>query len=386
MNHTSRSTRTLPAPALERASRRHAPRPVEKLGLTALLSASLFFTACGAAEQTTQRAPTAVQSPVPAVGFQDVLAIVNGKEVTLADLQEMIGDQVGQMDFQYRSERHQVIESAMRRYVRNQLVEAAATERGITADALLEEIVGAQTDVSEDDVRFFYLQNQAGMQGRTYEAMASQVRDYLENQIRETAIEEFADEAAAESDIEYVLGPFRVELDIAGAPFIGPADAPITMVEFSDFECPYCESFLPTLEQVKATYPEEVKVVFLQFPLRQIHPNAQKSGEASLCAFEQGKFWEAHDLYFAEQRSLAVPDLKEKAERLGLDTEAFAACLDSGKYADRVQAEMDAGAAVGVTGTPAIFINGRPLPGGAVPFEMVAEMIDEELARIGRQP
>jgi len=272
----------------------------------------------------------------------------------------------------------------MHRYVRDQLVEAAAAARGITADALLEEIIGDQLEVSEDDVRSFYIQNQSAMQGRTYEAMESQVRDYLENQIRETALEEFAAEAAVESNVEYVLGPFRVELDIAGAPFIGPEDAPVTMVEFSDFECPYCESFVPTLEQVKATYPEQVKVVFLQFPLRQIHPNAQKSGEASLCAFEQDKFWEAHDLYFAERSSLTVPDLKEKAERLGLDTEAFATCLDTGKYADRVQAEIDTGIAVGVTGTPAVFINGRPLPGGAVPFEMVAELIDDELERIGR--
>ena len=288
------------------------------------------------------------------------------------------------MDFQYRSERHQLIESATRRYVRDQLFETVAAERGLTADALLAEIIGDKLDVDDDAVRSFYIQNQAGMQGRTYEAMASQIRDYLENQIRETALDEFADEAAAENDVEYVLGPFRVEIDTAGAPFIGPADAPVTMVEFSDFECPYCESFVPTIEQIKATYPDDVKVVFLQFPLRQIHPNAQKSGEASLCAFEQDKFWEAHDLYFAERTSLTVPDLKEKAERLGLDTEAFATCLDSGKYADRVQAEMDAGAAVGVTGTPAVFINGRPLPGGAVPFEMVAELIDDELQRIGR--
>lgn len=382
MNLSSRPTRNLAV-----ASRSLCPlasRPVAKFGLAAFLSILLLPAACDVAEPATRRTQTAVQSPAPAVGSQDVLAIVNGKKVTLADLQEMIGDQVGQMDFQYRSERHQVIESAMRRYVRDQLLEAAAAERGVTADALLEEIIGDQLDVSEDDVRSFYVQNQTGMQGRTYEAMVSQIRDYLENQIRESALEEFAAEAAAVSDVEYVLGPFRVELDIAGAPFIGPVDAPVTMVEFSDFECPYCESFVPTLERVKATYPDEVKVVFLQFPLRQIHPDAQKSAEASLCAFEQDKFWEAHDLYFAERSSLTVPDLKEKAERLGLDTGAFASCLDTGKYADRVQAEIDTGVAVGVTGTPAIFINGRPLPGGAVPFEMVAELIDDELERIGR--
>jgi len=351
----------------------------------ALISVSLLATACEGAAQSAARSTTAApRSDAKVTGAEDVLALVEGKEVTLADLQEQIGEQLGQMDFQYISQRHQVIESAVRRFVREQLLEAEAEERGITADALMEEIVGDEVDVSDDDVRSFYVQNQANLQGRPYDAIEPQIREYLENQIRESALEEFTDSIADEREVDYVLGPFRVDIDITGAPFTGPEDAAITMVEFSDFECPYCESFGPTLEQVKETYAGDVKVVFLQFPLRQIHPNAQKAAEASLCAFEQGAFWEAHDLYFAEQRSLTVPDLKEKAERLGIDAEAFATCLDSGKYADRVDIEMSAGAAVGVTGTPAVFINGRPLPGGAVPFEMVAELIDDELERIGR--
>jgi protein-disulfide isomerase len=135
---------------------------------------------------------------------------------------------------------------------------------------------------------------------------------------------------------------------------------------------------IPTLEQVKQNYGDKVRLVFRQFPLN-IHPNAQKAAEASLCANDQGKFWEMHDLMFAAQRQLTVENLKEKAQRLELDTAAFGQCLDSDKYAAQVQADLEAGMQAGVTGTPAMFINGIPIS-GAVPYEQLAQVIDAELA------
>jgi protein-disulfide isomerase len=254
----------------------------------------------------------------------------------------------------------------------------------MTVDELTDQIVADQEAVSEDDVRMFYLQNQAQLQGRAYESIAPQIRLYLEDQQRQSALQEFAEGIADTYGATYLLEPFRVSLDVTGAPVYGREDAPVTLVEFSDFQCPYCESFVPTLQRIKDEYADEVKIVFMQFPLRSLHPNAQKSAEASMCAFDQGKFWEAHDMYFAEQDTLGVEDLKEKATRLGLDSAAFDECLDSGKYVDYIDEDVSTGIAVGVDGTPAIFVNGRPLPGGAVPFEMVAELIDDELERAER--
>lgn len=353
--------------------------------LLAGFAAALLLTACGNAEPSPPPAATAgLQAVEPTTQSGDVIATVNGEELTLEDLNTLIGDQLGQMDFEYRSRRHQLIENAARRVMRDQILDAEAAKRGTTVDELLEAVVADQAAVSDDDVRMFYMQNQAQLQGQPFEAMAPQIRQYLESQARDRAIAEFTGEVEDEYGAELLIEPFRVDIDTTGAPVIGPEDAPITMVEFSDFECPYCKSFMPALEQVKANYPDDVKIAFRHFPLRNLHPNAQKSAEASMCALEQGKFWEAHDLYFAEQDALAVEDHKEKAERLGLDTATFAECLDSGKYVDDIDADVSAGIALGVTGTPAVFINGRPLPGGAVPYEMVAELIDDELERLGR--
>ena len=150
--------------------------------------------------------------------------------------------------------------------------------------------------------------------------------------------------------------------------------------EFSDFECPYCAVLLPALDEVKRRYGDKVRLVFRHYPLTVIHPDAWKAAEAALCAGDQGHFWELHDLMFAEQGTLAVADLKTKAARLDLDAEAFNECLDSGRHYDAVAADLRAGDAVGVAGTPALFINGRFI-GGVAPFGMLAEVIDDELRR-----
>ena len=173
-------------------------------------------------------------------------------------------------------------------------------------------------------------------------------------------------------------GPVKV--NTKGAPSWGPKDAKVTIVEFSDFQCPYCSRVVPTLKQVVEAYDGQVRLVFRQFPLRSIHPQAQKAAEASLCAADQGKFWEMHDAMFADQRQLTDDSLKAKAQALGMDAEGFNQCLDSGQYAAAVQADLDAGQAVGVSGTPAMFINGR-FASGALPYDQLAAMVEQELAR-----
>jgi len=156
----------------------------------------------------------------------------------------------------------------------------------------------------------------------------------------------------------------------------GNFDAKVTLVEFSDFECPYCEKHTPTLERILAEYGNDVRLVYKHYPLRDIHPNAQKAAEASECAAEQGKFWEYHDVLFDNQPTgLSTDKFKQWAVTLGLNAQQFNTCLDSSKYADKVQADVTEGGSKGVNGTPATFVNGE-LISGSVPFDQFKTKID----------
>jgi protein-disulfide isomerase len=165
----------------------------------------------------------------------------------------------------------------------------------------------------------------------------------------------------------------------ADAPSFGPKNAKVTIVEWSDFECPFCGRVGPTLKQIKETYAKDVRVVFRHQPLS-FHASAKGAAEAAMAAHEQGKFWEYHDKLFSNQRALDRASLERYAEELKLDMGKFKAALDSGKFRGKVEADAAAGAAVGANGTPTFFVNGREFV-GAQPFESFKRVIDEEMAR-----
>src|SRR5436309_2842471 len=167
-----------------------------------------------------------------------------------------------------------------------------------------------------------------------------------------------------------------------GAPFLGPVAAPVTIVEFSDFQCPFCKQVVPTLTQVRSRYGEKVKLVYRDFPIDGLHPQARKAAEAARCAQDQGKFWDYHDALFANAPKLSLEQLKAYAQQVGLDLPSFERCLASGAHAAAVQKSVDEGIRLGVTGTPAFFINGE-FVSGAQPVESFARVIERELAREG---
>ncbi len=169
----------------------------------------------------------------------------------------------------------------------------------------------------------------------------------------------------------------RKEVEAIG-PARGPANAPVTIIEFADFQCPFSARFAPTLDQVCSKYGANVRLVFRQFP-QLFHAFAAKAAEASLCAWDQGHFWEMHDAMFENQQSLSVNNLKAKAAELGLNADSFNYSLDSGKHAADVQRDFLAGQKAGVAGTPALFINGR-FVSGDVPLEEITRIVDQELS------
>ena len=160
-------------------------------------------------------------------------------------------------------------------------------------------------------------------------------------------------------------------------PVFGAASAAVVIVEFSDFQCPFCQQFSETLKGLKTVYGEDIRLVFKDYPLPN-HMQAFKAAEAGHCANEQGNFWELHDTMFARQLELQIEDLKRYARELGLDQAAFDGCLDSGRFAETVLSDLTNGEQYGVSSTPTAFINGRVVMGDA-PYDVLVEIIEEEL-------
>ncbi|HLK92219.1 MAG TPA: thioredoxin domain-containing protein [Polyangia bacterium] len=169
----------------------------------------------------------------------------------------------------------------------------------------------------------------------------------------------------------------KFDVKVGDAPVKGPASAPVTLVAWSDFQCPFCSRAVPTVRQLESDYKGKIRIAFKQFPLP-FHDKAHLAAEAALAANEQGKFWQMHDKLFANQQALDRASLEKYAQELGLDMTKFKAALDSGKFKDKVDAEDKEGAAFGVTGTPTFFINGTRLV-GAQPLEAFKAAIDKEL-------
>jgi protein-disulfide isomerase len=171
-------------------------------------------------------------------------------------------------------------------------------------------------------------------------------------------------------------------INLEGLPYQGAADAKVVVVEYSDFQCPFCKRAYPTVKQLLSEYGSKIKFYYKHFPLG-FHQNAQKAGEAYECAAEQGKNWEYHDVLFekgnGDGTGLNNADLKKYASDLQLDTAKFNSCLDSGKFASKVQADAAEGGANGVSGTPTFFINGQAVV-GAQPYATIKSVVDAKLA------
>ncbi len=321
----------------------------------------------------------AQQKAAAGSGSNQVLAVVDGKPITEADIRAKNADQFKALDREYQQNVHQLLENSLDQAVQDRLLDAEAASRKISKDQLLAEIKPAT--VTDADVDAFYEQNKAQIP-RPKDQVAGQIKTYLEQQGQQKARTEYFKTLEAKYKVDYKLEPIRVDVAATG-PAKGPANAPVTIVEFSDFQCPFCSRLTPTLKQVEEKYGNKVRVVFRQYPLP-FHQNAQKAAEASLCALDQGKFWELHDAMFGNQQELGVDQLKAKAASLGMNADKFNKCLDSGEKAAAIQDDIKAGSAAGVSGTPAMFINGRFI-NGAVPIDNITTVIDDELKRSGQK-
>ena len=191
--------------------------------------------------------------------------------------------------------------------------------------------------------------------------------------------EAFMAELSEKYPVEFYLEPPRDAISLDETPLQGNPDAPITLVEFSDFECPFCGRVQPTLQDIRARYEDKVRLAFKHFPLP-FHRSARQAHLAALCADEQGKFWPYRAVLFQRQKDLSKTALIDYARELGLETELFQACLGEERYAAKLERDFEEASRLGVTGTPTFFLNGRRFS-GAQPYRAFEQMIEEELKR-----
>jgi protein-disulfide isomerase len=311
------------------------------------------------------------------------VARIGGQVVTAGELDELVKKDLAQLDQQYQEQRYQLRRQALDAMLRKRAFEAKAKQKGITTDELVEkDIADKIPEPSDAEVRDLYDRAKAtGQQLPPFEQVKEDIVRYVKNQKGQGAVAEYYDALKKELNIEVLLPPYeppKVAVDASG-PSKGPANAPVTIVEFSDFECPYCVRAEPTVKQVMDAYPGKIRLVYRDFPLP-MHPRAPKAAEAAHCAGDQGKYWEMHEKLFANATKLELKDLKGYAKDVGLDQGKFDQCLDGGQKAAEVEKHRKAGEEVGVTGTPAFFINGRMLS-GAQPVDAFKAIIDQELKK-----
>ncbi len=345
-----------------------------------MIPLSLFFIplllACKPGNQVV--APAAVPSTVAVqtapTNSGDVLARVNGVDITDAEVTGVIKKRLQKIESQIFDIKRDGLEDI----IEDKLIEAEAKKQGIDPAELVKKELTVE-EPSEQEIESFYAMFKQRFGNKTIDEVKPQLVAQLRATKSRAMKEQFIDRLKKEAKVEVLMERPRIEISVDDDPSQGPKDAPITIVEFSEFQCPYCKRTRETLKQIMETYKDKVHYVFRDFPLS-FHKMAPKAAEAANCAGDQGKYWEYNTALFEHQPDLAEDRLKVYAKDLGLNTTKFEECLSSGKFAAEIEKDISDGAEAGVSGTPAYFINGIFLS-GAQPFENFKAIIDDELAR-----
>ena len=343
-------------------------------------------TVCIAAGLLISLACSSQAQQTPAPTGQEVAARVGDRAITVGELDDRWKKEEPGQKAQAEQAIYDGRKAALDAIIADMLVAQAAKAKGQTPEAFAQaEVAKRIKPVTDTDVRTFYVQNSERMQGRSFEQMSPAIKQYLDDQQQATAKQDLiAELKKAGPAVRVVMDAPRTTVTVnADDPSQGKADAPVTVVEYSDFQCPFCFRVMPTLKELRTKYGDKMRLVWKDFPLTQIHPQAFVAAQAGNCAREQGKFWELHDKMFGNQSALQPDALKKYAADVGLDTAKFNQCLDSSKYEARVQDALSAGGRLGITSTPTVYVNGRMI-NGAQPIEVFQSVIDEELARSGK--
>lgn len=322
-----------------------------------------------------QAGPSA-RAATPAVPAS-IVAQGDGVSITAADLDKAAAGQLSRL----RQQEYEVKKGVLDQMIGEALMAKEAKARGISVEALVKKEVDEKVPPpTKEGVDTVYEQYKAQLRGQTREQAGPQIEKFMRDRDTGLRREAFRRELLDKAGVKVALEAPRTEVPVpANAPTMGPANAPVTIVAFTDYQCPYCHRAQTTLDQILTQYAGKIRLVHRDFPLDG-HPQAFPAARAAWCAGEQGKFWEYYKSLMSVSGDMAEADLLGRAEALKLDSAAFKTCATSDRHDAAIREGADAGARLGVTGTPGYFINGRMLT-GAQPIEQFQQVIDAELTR-----
>ena len=301
----------------------------------------------------------------------DVVAVVGGVTLTMSDIEQQESSKLLQARYDF----YQAENKALEDLIDKTLLEQKAKSEGLTVEQLVERDISSKVkDPTEDQMRVYY-------EGVETDQPYETVRGKILEKIRQLRISKgraaYIQMLRAQSNVYVTLAPPTTSVDLGNANLLGPKDAPVVLIEFADYECPYCQKVAPDIKKLQDEYGDRLAVAYKDFPLP-MHSHAEKAAEAVRCAGKQGKFWELHDELFSS-KELSVDQLKSQAHGLKLDSGAFDKCLDAGEAAAAVQQDREQGLHLGLTGTPSFFVNGHFLS-GALDYKALRGVIDQQLA------
>jgi protein-disulfide isomerase len=340
-----------------------------------LLAVAIVTTGCGGVTENTN-APA--QSAPTGEGGEQIVAYLDGEAITQADLELEVMSQIKVQD----NERYDMLKRGLETMISNRLFQQEADALGITLQELISvEVTSKVPEPSEIDVRNFFEEHKhEAPQIPEFEDVKERIARVIKRRAMRARRQEYLASLMAATGSQMLLQPPRTQIEIPeGTKIIGPVDAPITLIEFADYECPACKTAYPLVDFVLNKYKGQIRYAFIDYPLP-IHANAVPASVAAHCADDQDLFWDYHQNLMLMVGDLSNADLLARAASVGLDVDTFSACLDSNKDADKIEANSAIGRQAGVGGTPTFFVNGRFMPGVTTTDEFKV-VIDEELRR-----
>jgi protein-disulfide isomerase len=313
-------------------------------------------------------------APANCQNESNIVAEINGRKITAFELDQKEAGKLLQAKYKY----YLAERDALEQFIDNELLEMQAKKEGVTLDELFKRHVASNIpEPTEDQLKFYY----EGVQtDESYESARSHIIDTVHQLRLKKAHDAYIAELRGQYGVVVELSQPSAHVEVADAPRIGSPSARVQIVEFADYECPYCQKVSAALNKLQEQFADQVSVVYKDFPLP-MHPLAAKAAEGAQCAGNQGKFWEYHNSLF-ESKKLQISDLKEEARVLKLDTARFDKCLDSGEKTEAVKKDSQEGLRLGLQGTPSFFINGHFMS-GAIGYEKLRDAVLQELGADG---